>query len=153
MDPASGLSQYQSGGSIRSQGLELSADKVWASGARLRGSVSLQDVDNPDGGRLPNSPQALGKLNLSVPLGWGWQAGYEFQADSQRMSLAGNDLGGYAVSNLTLGTARLANGVELWLSVHNLFDRRFAHPGSEINWQNALEQDGRTASAKLVVRF
>lgn len=153
MDPVSGLSQYQSGGSIRSQGLELSADKVWASGARLRGSVSLQDVDNPDGGRLPNSPQTLGKLNLSVPLGWGWQAGYEFQADSQRMSLAGSDLGGYAVSNLTLGTARLANGVELWLSVHNLFDRRYAHPGSEINWQNSLEQDGRSASAKLVVSF
>ena len=93
IEPLSGLAQYRSGGSLRSQGLELSADKVWASGARLRGSVSLQDVDNPQGGRLPNSPQALGKLNLSVPLAWGWQAGYEFQYDSKRMSLAGTDLG------------------------------------------------------------
>lgn len=153
IEPLSGLAQYRSGGSIRSQGLELSADKVWASGARLRGSVSLQDVDNPQGGRLPNSPQTLGKLNLSMPLAWGWQAGYEFQYDSKRMSLAGTDLGGYAVSNLTLGTAKLADGVELWLSVYNLFDRRYAHPGSEINWQNAIEQDGRSASVKLVVRF
>ncbi len=148
-----GQSQDQSGGSFRSQGLELSADKVWASGARLRASVSLQDVDNPRGGRLPNSPQVLGKLNLSAPLAWGWQAGYELQYDSKRMSLAGSDLGGYAVSNLTLGTVKLVDGVELWLGVYNLFDRRFAHPGSEINWQNALEQDGRSASAKLVVRF
>ena len=154
IEPVSGLSQYQSGGSIRSQGLELSADKVWASGARLRGSVSLQDADSGQGGgRLPNSPRSLGKLNLSVPLPWSWQAGYELQADSKRMSLAGDDLGGYAVSNLTLGTTRLARGVELWLSVHNLFDRRFAHPGSEINWQNAFEQDGRSARVKLVVRF
>ncbi len=152
-EPVSGLAQYQSGGSVRTQGLELSADKVWASGARLRGSVSLQEADPPHGGRLPNSPDVLGKLNLSAPLARGWQAGYELQADSKRRSLAGSDLGGYAVSNLTLGTARLARGVELWLSVYNLFDRRFAQPGSEINWQNALEQDGRSASVKLVVRF
>ncbi len=154
IEPVSRLSQYQSGGSIRTQGLELSADKVWAQGARLGGSVSLQEADPPHGGgRLPNSPYFLGKLNLSVPLAWGWQAGYELQYDSKRMSLAGNDLGGYAVSNLTLGTAKLADGVELWLSVYNLFDRRYAHPGSEINWQNAFEQDGRSVSAKLVVRF
>jgi len=141
IDPASGLSQYQSGETVKARGLELSADKTWTSGARLRGSVSLQETAHVGGGALPNSPKVLGKLNLSGPLPWaGLRAGYELRYDSQRLSLDGS-------------TNRLAKGLEVGLGIRNLLDKRYAHPGADTNWQNALEQDGRSVRLQATYRF
>ena len=153
-DPLSGLTQYQSGELVKARGLELSADKTWRTGARLRGSVSVQDVAYTSGGGLLNSPQLLGKLNLSAPLPWaGLRAGYELRFDSQRLTLDGSRLGGYAVSNLHLRTEALAKGLELSLTVQNLLDKRYAQPGADTNWQNALEQDGRSVRVNASYRF
>jgi outer membrane receptor for ferrienterochelin and colicin len=157
LDPASGLTQFQAGRPVTARGVELVADQTWGNGARLRGSLSVQNVSADGGtaaGRLINSPKLLGKLNFSSPLPYfGLRLGYELQYDSQRLSLDGTELGDYAVSNLHLTTSALANGLELSLGIYNLFDKRYAHPGSEINWQNALEQDGRSVRLKLSYRF
>ena len=154
IDPASSLAQYKSGEAVKACGLELSADKTWATGARLRGSVSFQNVAYASGAGLPNSPKLLGKLNLSAPLPMaGLHAGYELHYDSKRLSLDGSRLGGYALSNLTLSTDALAKGLTLSLSVQNLFDKRYAHPGADSNWQNALEQDGRSVRLMLGYRL
>jgi iron complex outermembrane receptor protein len=154
IDPASGLTQYQSGEKVSARGLELSADKTWAAGARLRGSVSLQDVAEVNGRAPLNSPKVLGKLNFSSPLPVaGLRMGYELHYDSRRLSLDGTRLGGYALSNLHLSTEALAEGLELSLTIRNLFDKRYAHPGADFNWQNALEQDGRSVLGKLEYRF
>ncbi|MBL0149924.1 MAG: TonB-dependent receptor [Ideonella sp.] len=153
-DTASGLTQYQSGDAVKARGLELSADKTWSQGARLRGSVSLQSAAYAHGEGLLNSPKLLGKLNASSPLPWlGLHAGYEWRYDARRLSVDGSRLGGYAVSNLTLSTAALAKGLELSLSIHNLLDKRYAQPGAKTNWQNALEQDGRSVRAQLICKF
>ena len=46
----------------------------------------------------------------SAPLPWaGLRAGYEVRCDSQRLSLDGNRLGGYAVSNLHLSTEAVSD--------------------------------------------
>ena len=154
IDPASGLSQFQSGQAVKARGMELSADKTWGNGARVRGSVSLQDAAYANGDSLLNSPKLLGKLNLSGPLPWaGLRAGYELRFDSRRQSRDGSMLGGYALSNLHLSTEALATGLELSLGVFNLFDKRYSHPAAESNWQNALDQDGRSVRARLLYRF
>ena len=154
IDPFSGLSQYQSGDLVTARGLEVSADRTWAAGARLRGSLSLQNVAQAGGAELPNVPKILGKVNLSAPLPFmGWRAGYELRYDSQRLSLDGTRLGGYAVSNLHLSTEALARGLDLSISIHNLFDKRYSQPASDTNWQNALQQDGRSLRANLGYRF
>ena len=154
IDPVSGLSQYQSGGTVSARGVELSADKTWTSGARLRGSVSLQDVKQSSGSALPNSPEVLARLNLSGPLPWaGLRAGYEWRYDALRRTLNGDALGGYAVSNLVLGTQALASGLEVSLAISNLFDKRYAHPGAETNWQDALVQDGRAVRLQATLKF
>ena len=145
IDPVSGLTQYQSGERIKAHGLELSADKAWASGARLRGSLTAQHVRDASSARLLNSPMLLAKFNLSAPLPWaGLHAAYELHYDSPRLSLAGTELGGYAVSNLLLSTTTLATLLEVSLGVYNVFDKRYAQPGDRSNWQNALQQDGRS---------
>lgn len=154
IDNASGLTQYQSGPRVQAKGLELSADQTWAGGVRLRSSLSLQDVAYAGGGRLPNAPQLLAKLNLSAPLPWaGLRLGYELRHDSARLSLDGTRLGGYAVSNLHLRTEALAPGLELSLNIGNLFGKRAAQPGADTNWQNALAQDGRHLRAQATYRF
>lgn len=153
-DPASGFAQYVSGHTIKANGLELSADKQWAYGTRLRGSVSLQDAHYTDGPDVLNSPKLMFKLNLSTPLPWaGLRAGYELQTDSSRLSLDGSRLGGYAISNLHLSSDALAHGLEVSFTVRNLANRHFAHPGSESNWQNALQQDGRSFRVQAEFRF
>lgn len=154
IDPISGLSQYQTGETIKAKGLELSADKSWGSGARLRGSISVQDVAYVSGARLPNSPKLLGKLNLSGPLPWaGLRVGYELRYDGKRLSLDGSQLGGYALSNLTLGTDSLAQGLDVSVGIFNLFDKRYAHPGADTNWQNAFVQDGRSVRVSFSYGF
>jgi outer membrane receptor protein involved in Fe transport len=154
MDPVTGLSQYQSGDVVTARGVEMSGDKTWGWGARLRGSLSFQNVAQAGGPALPNVPKLLGKVNLSAPLPFmGWRAGYEFRYDGKRLSLDGTRLGGYAVSNLHLSTDALARGLELSLGIRNLFDKRYAHPAADTNWQNALEQDGRSVQAKMTYRF
>jgi iron complex outermembrane receptor protein len=154
IDPASGLTQYRSGQAVQARGMELSADKTWTVGARLRGSVSLQDVAYVGGSGLPNSPKLLAKLNLSAPLPWaGLRAGYEVRYDSQRLSLDGTRLGGYTVSNLHMSTEALAKGLELSLTIDNLFGKRYAQPGADTNWQNAFVQDGRAVRAQATYRF
>jgi len=154
IDPVSGLSQYQTGETVKARGLELSADKTWTSGARLRGSVSVQDVAYVSGPGLPNSPKLLGKLNLSGPLPWfGARAGYELHYDGRRLSRDGSTLGGYALSNLTVGTDSLARGLDVSVGILNLFDKRYAHPGSDTNWQNAFVQDGRSVRVSFNYRF
>jgi outer membrane receptor protein involved in Fe transport len=154
VDPVSGLSQFQPGGNVVANGLELSADKTWTWGARLRGSVSLQNARAANGETLANSPQRMAKLNFSAP--WraaGVSVGYEFQYDSQRQTLDSTWLGGQGISNLHVRTDRWVEGLELGLSVRNLFNKRFAVPGGTSNWQNTLEQDGRSVRLEALVRF
>jgi iron complex outermembrane receptor protein len=154
IDPVSGLPQYQSGEQVKADGLELSADKTWERGARLRGSASFQHVRSADGARLKNSPQILGKLNFSSPLNVaGLLLGYELQYDSRRETLDGTELGGYALSNLNLLANQWAKGLEVSLGIHNLFDKHYAHPGADTNWQNSLEQDGRSVRVKVSYKF
>ncbi len=154
VDPSSGLSQYRSGGTVRARGVELSADRTWASGARARGSVSHQDVSDAAGARLSNSPRWLGRLLVTAPLpAAGWRLGYELRVDGARRTLAGAEAGGHALSHVHLSTTALAPGVELSVGVRNLFDKRHAHPGADTNWQDALEQDGRSLRVALACRF
>ncbi|MBI3156543.1 MAG: TonB-dependent receptor [Burkholderiales bacterium] len=154
IDPVSGLPQYRAGPTVDARGLELSADKTWRGGARLRGSVSLQQVRNADGSALVNSPERMAKLAFSAPLPWaGLRLGWEWQAESGRLALDGSRLGGFALSHLNLAADGWLPGVELSLALRNLLDKRHAHPGADTNWQNAIEQDGRSLRLTARARF
>lgn len=156
-DPGTGLSQYQSGGDVEATGIELSANKTWDWGGRLRGSLSHQEVAYKSGARLENSPQLLGKLNFSGPLPAtglpGLRFGAEVQYASKRLTRDGTALDAYWLANLHLSTDTWVKGLELSLGLYNLFDRRYAHPGSDINYQNSIVQDGRSARLKAIFRF
>lgn len=154
VDIGGDLSQFQSGGQVEATGVELSADKTWDSGSRLRGSVSWQDVAFASGGELTNAPHWLGKLNYSSPLPWaGLRLGYELQYDARRLTNDGTYTDDAWLSSLNLSASNWARGLEVSLGIRNLFDQRYSHPASGRNWQNALEQDGRNVRVKLEYRF
>lgn len=154
-EPVSGLLQFQqSAKKMTSRGLELSADKSWDWGGRLRGSFNLQDTET-EGSRLPNSPLYMAKLNLSVPIPWlGIRAGYEMQYNSKRKTLDGSNTGGYVLSNLNLtANVRWVKGMEASLALYNLSGENYAYPVSDIHWQNSILQDGRSLRFRLDYRY
>ena len=145
--------RYVSGPRVQARGAELSADKRWASGARLLGSVSLQDAESLGGTRLVNSPKWLGKLHFSAPLRAGGRIGLEWLAESRRRTVDGGHVAGHAITNLHLSSRQLLPGTELSLGIYNLLDRRTSQPIGPDNWTTALAQDGRSVRLKMEARF
>jgi iron complex outermembrane receptor protein len=144
---------FVSGPPVKARGAELSADKRWASGARLRASVSLQDAESQGGTRLVNSPKWLGKLHFSAPLPAGGRIGLEWLAESRRRTVDGGHVAGHTVTNLHLSSRQLLPGLELSLGVYNLLDQRYSHPIGTDNWSTSLAQDGRSVRLKMEARF
>jgi outer membrane receptor for ferrienterochelin and colicins len=155
-DPISGLSQYQQGsGKVEVRGGELSVDKTWDWGARLRSSFGIQDAEQ-QGSQLLNSPHFLGKLNISmpIPLMTGLRAGYELQYYGNRKTLNGSHTDSYLLSNLNLTSdIRWVKGLEASLSLYNLFNEHYQHPAADTNWQNSLVQPGRTVRLRMDFHF
>jgi outer membrane receptor protein involved in Fe transport len=152
-DPVTGLPQYQNRDDVNAHGLELSADSTWASAVRLRGSVSLQHAAYASGAAMFNSPHVLGRLNLSGPLPWaGATGGFEARYDGTRTTMDGSTLPHSLVCNLNLSMP-LSSRVAVSLGVQNLLDAHYSQPGSRNNWQNSLEQDGRSIQMRLDYRL
>ena len=156
IDPLSGLSQYQQNSKkVVARGAELSLDKTWDWGARLRGSFGIQNAEQQDS-HLPNSPYHLGKLNISIPIPLitGLRAGYELQYYGKRKTLDGSNTDSYVLANLNLVTnVPQVKGLEASLSIYNLFNENYLHPAADTNWQNTLWQPGRTVRFRMDYRF
>jgi outer membrane receptor for ferrienterochelin and colicins len=168
-----GLIAFASGEFInfdaRAKGVELALEGSWTNVVRGRVSYTLQKTDS-DAPRfeLPDSPEHLVKLNLSVPL---YRekifAGVEVQFTSERRAihnttdpLTGNPLtvqgesaGGYGIVNLTLFSRELIKNLEFSASVYNVLDKKYSDPATRSHLQDKLERDGRSYRLKLTYRF
>jgi len=155
LDPSDGLVVYDNLGEIEAKGMGLEVEGRWPSGLEGRISYSLQfadllGADSP----LPNSPRSLVKFNLIAPiLPEKLFAGLEVRYTSKRGTLAGREIGDFAIANLTLFSKDLLKGLEFSTSVYNLFDKRYGDPGSGEHIQDTIEQDGRTFRVKLTYSF
>lgn len=159
-DPSDMLLVFRNVGEVTARGAELSAERVWAGGTRLRASYTRQDAEDKDTGQwLVNSPHHLTKLNISTPVAVGWYTGLELQYVSERLTPFGNTVGDYTVANLTLRTDRLLKNLDVSASIYNLFDNGYADPPSEEHADDlgrnltAIPQNGRNFRLKLNYRF
>ncbi|MGH9632351.1 MAG: TonB-dependent receptor plug domain-containing protein [Bryobacteraceae bacterium] len=154
-DPADNLLVYQNLDKIQTKGLELELEGKWASGVEGRVAYTLQDGKNlQTGSKLRNSPRDVAKFNLSVPLARNKLfAGFATYYVGKRATGRGSQTGAALVSDFTLFSRRLINGFDLSANVHNLFNQRYAHPGSEEHVQDFIRQDGRTFRVKLTFHF
>jgi iron complex outermembrane receptor protein len=153
-DPTDGLLQYTNADQVEASGVEVEAAGTWK-GLSARASYSYQDArDKTTDGWLTNSPNHLAKLQATVsPFKAGVSAGLEVLYMGPRLTLGGNTVGGFVLTNLTLVARPLVGGLSLSAGVQNLFDKRYSDPGSEEHVQDTIPQDGRSFRVKLSYRF
>ncbi len=153
LDADSGLTRFDNAAPLRARGVELELERGWANGASLRASYSWTRVGpDPDHQQI-DAPAHLAKLNLAAPLGAaGLRAAIEAQYVGARQGLNGV-AGAYWVANANLICTRLPGHAEASLAVTNLFDRRYADPGSAEHLQRTLVQDGRRLRLRVDYAF
>ncbi len=154
-DPADGLDLYRNVDKVRANGLEFELDGRSDNGWRGRASFSFVDtVDEQTHSRLSNSPKHLGQLNLIAPL---WEttffAGFETLYKGSARTLGGQHAKAHYVTNLTLYSIDLLDGLELSASVYNLFDKEYSNPASIEHDQDVLYMDGTSYGIQVAYRF
>jgi iron complex outermembrane receptor protein len=146
---------YRNVGMMETAGAELEFEKRWAGGIKGLIGYTYQETKNgQEGGEAANSPKHLIKANLMLPL---FQerlfAGIEEQYTSERMLLNGSYAGSFFITNITLSAPNLVKRMDAFVSVYNLFDRRYDDPASHQHKQSTIEQDGISFRLKLVYKF
>ncbi|MBU0593186.1 MAG: TonB-dependent receptor [Gammaproteobacteria bacterium] len=146
---------------MEAKGLELEGESIWAGNNRLKGSVSWQLATNSETGEwLDNSPRRMAKVNYTTPVfGDMARLGFEMQLVSPRLNTLGKQISGYGITNLTLGSKKLAHNLAISASIYDLFDRHHADPASDELHDilgrslQSIRQDGRTYRLNMTYRF
>ena len=138
----SGVSTYTNFDKVHAHGIELDTEKRWASGYRLRGSITWQQSKLADGAGLDDSPQRLGKLIAGIPLAYGWTASGEVLGSAARKGSNG-PVAGYGIINLKLQSAQSTKFGQISLALYNLGDKRYYAPANAYLTQHAIEQPRR----------
>jgi outer membrane receptor for ferrienterochelin and colicins len=146
---------YANSGKADAVGAEVGLQGHWAGDLQGRASYGYVNAEEPNTHQiLSNSPQHLGKVNLSVPVvRKKLFASVNAQYTSPRQTLAGNTLGGFAVFNVTLLGHTLGKHMDVSASVYNLFDKKYYDPGRPEELEDSIQQNGRNFRIKLTGRF
>lgn len=154
-DPDDELIVYENAHETEANGVEFELMAKLDGDIEGRARYSFSDAkDGKTGNWLTNSPRHMGKLNISFPVvSKKLFGGLELRYVGERKTLQGNISDAFLIANATLSSDRLFKGIEMSLSVYNLFDKRYGDPGSEENEQDIIEQDGRTFRIKFLYRF
>ena len=155
VETIAGQEVYENPGKADAIGVEVELDGHLASGIKARASYSYVDAEDPSTHQvLTNSPQHLGKLDLSVPVQQQRLfASLDAQYTSPVQTLAGNTLGGFSVLNVTLLGHALGKHLDLSASAYNILDKKYFDPGRPEDPENAIQQDGRNFRIKITARF
>ena len=154
-DPSNSLDVYQNFEKANSTGVEVELNAHLASGLQGRASYSYTDAEQPVTHQiLANSPQHLGKLNLSYPvMRQQLFASLDAQYTSSVQTLAGNTVSSFSVVNFTVLGHTMGKHVDLSASVYNAFNKKYFNPGRPEDPEDSIQQDGRTFRIKLTGRF
>ncbi len=154
-NPSDNQEIYENSGKAVAAGVEVEFDGHLANGLQGRASYSYVDAEQPETQQtLANSPQHLGKLNVSYPVvPQRLFASLDAQYTGSAQTLAGNNLSGFSVLNFTLLGHTLGKHLDLSGSVYNVFNKKYFDPGRPEDVQDSIQQDGRNFRIKLTGRF
>jgi len=155
IDAKTGFIVYNNSESVHNRGFEVELGGQIPSGIEGRLSYTLQRAVNQSTGLwLSDSPAQLAKANLIFPMVHRRLAiGFELQSTDSRKTLAGSQVGSYAVSNLTLTSREFAKGFRMSASVYDVFNSQYLDPvGAEIV-SSTVKQNGRDFRIKLTRTF
>ena len=155
-DPSVNEWIFRNLGEAKVRGAEVGLEGQWAAG--LRGGMSYTYANATDPATrawLSNSPRHVAKLNVAVPLYRDKVfAGVELQALSRRLSATTPETTpGFVLANLTLFSRQLTKGLDLSVSIYNLFNTHYSDPVGPDFTQQFIEQDGRNFRVKLSYKF
>jgi len=155
VETIAGQEVYENPGKADAIGVEVELDGHLASDIKARASYSYVDAEDPSTHQvLTNSPQHLGKLDLSVPVQQQRLfASLDARYTSPVQTLAGNTLGGFSVFNVTLIGHTLGKHLDLSASAYNILDKKYFDPGRPEDPEDAIQQDGRNFRIKITARF
>jgi outer membrane receptor for ferrienterochelin and colicins len=143
---------FRNAGGVEGTGFEAEVEVKLARGVSSRFSHSyVRARDLVTHAPVSNSPSNLSKLGLQIPVA-AFFVGIEGQYVGERLTLAGQPLSGFFVPNVIL-TSPQARRVAFTFGIYNVFDHAYSDPGAEEHLQQAIPQDGRSALARLRVRF
>ena len=141
-------------GETSADGFEWELEKTWRAGLQTLGSYTFTRAATGENEFLSNSPRHLSRARVMAPLAKNrLMVGVEGAFTSERRTLDGGTTAGFGLANLTLTSHALGRGIELSLTVGNLFNRSYSDPGGEEHLGPSIPQDGRTARAKLTWHF
>jgi outer membrane receptor for ferrienterochelin and colicins len=154
-NPKDGLSAYRNAENASATGVEVELDARMQDGIEGRASYSFTNIAQSGiQPTLPNSPQHLGKVNLSLPvIKQELTASVDGQYTSSVQTLAGNTVSGFAVFNVTLLGHTLGKHLGASASAYNIFDKKYFNPGRPEDAEDSIEQDGRNFRVKITGRF
>jgi len=152
---SNGHQVYQNSDKANAVGVEVELNGRLASGLEGRASYSYVNAEEPVTQQvLANSPQHLGKLNLSYPVvQQRLFASLDAQYTSSAQTLAGNTVSGFSVLNFTLLGHTLGKHLDLSASLYNAFNKKYFDPGRPEDPEDSIQQDGRNFRVKITARF
>ncbi|HNV69863.1 MAG TPA: TonB-dependent receptor, partial [Candidatus Ozemobacteraceae bacterium] len=145
LDPADDMLVYVGDPLVRGRALEIGVEKRWEPSKWVRANVSWHRTWYANSGQnLVNSVSRLGRLHAMTPLlQHRFFAGLELLACSERQTVLGTQAPAYVKTNLTLTRPMKHLGVDLSLSVYNLFDVKIYDGASTEHAMDVIRQDGR----------
>jgi outer membrane receptor protein involved in Fe transport len=151
-----GVSTHENLDEVEGKGIEIEVEKRWNSGLQGRFSYALQQAVNVKTDvTLPNSPEHLAKVTLSLPLIKDRVLfGVEELYTGKRKMMTDAYLPSVATTNVTFLLRNASRSLELSASVYNLFDAKYADPVPlDFVPLYSVQQDGRTFRMKLTYAF
>ncbi|NJD17877.1 MAG: TonB-dependent receptor, partial [Gemmatimonadetes bacterium] len=144
---------YQNLGRVHGRGVGAELTGRLGGGRSVFANALLQEaVDQASGESLANSPSLLWRAGAESPLVGGVRLGVVGLYDARRRTLMGATTSANARVNVHL-TRALGGPLRASMSVFNLFDARYDHPGGLEHRQQFMPQDGRTLQVQLQARF
>ena len=150
-----GLLVFRNLDDVEGHGIEAEIAATFPNGFKGRLSYAYQESGYENSDEIwSNSPRHLAKVNISFPLlNDDLFLSLEEQYTHRLKTLSERGAGSYYLTNATLLWCLPDGRTELSGSVYNLFDRRYALPGSKEHEQDSIEQDGISLRATLNYRF
>jgi outer membrane receptor protein involved in Fe transport len=140
-DDAADSYTFVNQGVVVARGAEIEWQHAWEHGERVGANVSTAwATDRGTGTPIAvYAPRYIANLTAIAPVVDGVQAGMQWRAVAQR-----GGAGAYTLTTLSLSSPERARGWAWSANVQNLFDRRYADPGTDLVDQPVIRQSGRS---------
>jgi iron complex outermembrane receptor protein len=138
----------------QTRGIDIEYEKKWSSATRLRASYAWQYATDGLDRWLVDSPKHLAKLNVAhALLNDQLHLGVELQYVGHRNTEAGENLGSYTLTNLTLHSKTLFKNTTVSTSVKNLFNKEYSVPAPSFYRPDSFEQDRQSLWLQISYDF